>query len=386
NANTAVIATSGAGKSYFTKLVALRNLLFGVDCVVIDPEDEYRRTCKAAGGQYVRLAASSGQHLNPFDLPHGAQPDPAAGGTERTDDDDVRDPLSEQVAVLIGLVEMMVASPTAPLTPHERALLDRAVYDTYAGAGITPDPATHTRAAPVLGDLHAVLARSTDPAAAGLALRLDRFVRGSLAGLFSHPTNVALDRRLVVFNVQSLEAELRPIAIHLVASFVWGQVRRARRPRLLVVDEAWSVLQYPEGGAFLASMARRARKYHLGLLTISQDVADFLSADVGRTVLANSAVKFLMKQDGATIDLVSAAFGLSDEERRFLLAAGRGEGLFCARGARIPLQVLASRMEHELATTNPGEVAALANGVRSQSGVSVDQSPATFAGGAPWSR
>ncbi|HEU5318190.1 MAG TPA: DUF87 domain-containing protein, partial [Chloroflexota bacterium] len=368
NANATIVATSGAGKSYFTKLVALRSLLVGVDCIVVDPEDEYRRICAAAAGQYVRLAATSGQHINPFDLPrdeacgdsggttdedeHGAAAAPTGDGGE-----DGRDPLAEQVAALVGLVEMMVASPAAPLTPHERALLDRALYETYAAAGITAAAATHGRPAPLLRDLHAGLARSKDPQAAGLALRLDRFVHGSLAGLFSSPTNVALDRRLVVFNVQSLEAELRPIAIHLVTSFVWGRVRRARRRRLLVVDEAWSVLQYPEGGLFLAAMARRARKYGLGLVAISQDVADFLGSDAGRAVVSNSAVKFLMKQDGATVDLVAAAFGLSAEERRFLLAAGKGEGLLYARGARIPLRVEASPLEHQLATTAPRELA-----------------------------
>ena len=384
NANAVVIATSGAGKSYFTKLVALRSLLFGTDFIVIDPEDEYRRVCAAAAGQYVRLAATSGQHLNPFDLPVAPpdmdsggglgprandesapavppEPPPAPAARQAEDTDDGRDPLAEQVAALIGLVEMMVATPAAPLSPHERAVLDRALYATYAAAGITGDPSTYGRPAPLLRDLHSALSLAADPSAAGLATRLERFVSGSLAGLFSAPTNVALDRRFVVFNVQSLEAELRPIAIHLVTTFVWGQVRRARRPRLLVVDEAWSVLQYPEGGAFLAGMARRARKYHLGLVTISQDVADFLGSAVGRTVLSNAAVKLLMKQDAATIDLVVAAFDLSDEERRFLLAAGKGEGLFSARGGRVPLQVLASRMEHELATTAPAELAVLAD-------------------------
>jgi hypothetical protein len=374
NANLVVFAMTGAGKSYFTKLIALRTLLAGVDFLVIDPEDEYRRLCAAAGGQYVRLAAASGQCLNPFDLPPAAAPTaPAtgAGGTGRADrgpEDEGLDPLAEQVAALVGLLEVMLAEAGRDadrgagrrLTAHERAVLDRALYATYAGAGITADPATHGRPAPLLRDLHAALAAAPGDVADGLAVRLRRYVEGSLAGLFAGPTSVALDRRLVVFNVQALEPELRPVGVHLITGFVWNQVRRARRPRLLVVDEAWTLMRHPEGGAFLAAMARRARKYHLGLVTITQDVADFLGSDEGRTVLANAAAKLVLKQSGATIDAVAGALQLSPEERRYLLAAGKGEGLFFARGTRLALQVEASPAEHRLATTAPREVAELA--------------------------
>ncbi len=356
NANAVIFAKSGAGKSYFTKLMALRNLLFGVDFLVIDPEDEYRTLCEAVGGQYIRLASSSGQHLNPFDLP------------PVTSDEDGRDPLAEHVAALLGLLEIMLAEPGKPLNTHERAILDGALYQTYAGAGITNDPATHARPVPLLKDLHGVLAWVPGDAAGSLATRLRRYVDGSLAGLFSAPTNVALDRRLVVFNVQALEPELRPLGIHLIANFVWNSVRRERRPRLLIIDEAWSLMQYPEGGAFLASMARRARKYYLGLVTITQDVADFLGSEHGRTVLTNAALKLLMKQDSTTIEPVVAAFQLSPEERQFLLAASKGEGLFFARGSHVALKVEASPLEHRLATTAPRELAERARG----SGVSWD--------------
>jgi type IV secretory pathway VirB4 component len=348
NANAVVFAKSGAGKSYFTKLMALRNLLVGVDFLVVDPEDEYRALCGAVGGQYVRLASSSAQRLNPFDLPPFDY------------DEEGRDPLAEQVTALLGLLELMLAEPGRPLGAHERALLDRALYQTYAAAGIAADPATHNRPVPVLRDLHAALAASPGDPASSLATRLRRYVDGSLAGLFSTPTNVALDRRFVVFNVQALEPELRPLGIHLIASFVWNQVRRWRRPRLLIIDEAWSLMQYPEGGAFLSSMARRARKYYLGLVTITQDVADFLGSEQGRTVLANAAIKLLMKQDSATIEPVVAAFQLSPEERQLLLGAGKGEGLFFARGSHVALKVEASPAEHRLATTAPRELAARA--------------------------
>jgi len=345
NANMVVFATSGAGKSYFTKLMALRNLLLGVDFLVIDPEDEYRALCTAVDGQYVRLASSSAQHLNPFDLPPADQ------------DEEARDPLAEQVAALLALLEIMLAEPGHGLTSHERALLDRALYQTYAAAGITDQVSTQHAPAPLMRDLHAVLADTPGEVATSLAARLQRYVQGSLAGLFSAPTDVALDRRLVVFNIQALEPELRPLGVHLIATFVWNQVRRSRRPRLLIIDEAWSLLQYPEGGAFLAGMARRSRKYYLGLVTITQDVADFLGVDHGRTVLANAALKLLMKQDAAIIDPVVQTFRLSAEERQFLLAAGKGEGLFFARGSHVALKIEASPAEHRLATTSPRELA-----------------------------
>src|SRR5205814_2168073 len=186
----------------------------------------------------------------------------------------------------------------------ERAVLDGALYATYARAGITSDPGTHGRPVPLLRNMDATLLGTPGETAASLARRLARYVDGSLAGLFSGPTNVELNAHLVVFNVQSLEPELRPLGIQLIASFVWNQVRRARRPRLLIIDEAWSLLQYREGGVFLSSMARRARKYFLGLVTITQDVADFLGSEHGRTVLANAAIKLLLKQDSTTLDPV----------------------------------------------------------------------------------
>ena len=370
NANATVVATSGAGKSYFTKVLALRTLLRGVDFLVIDPEDEYRALCDAVGGQYVRLASTSAQHLNPFDLPDATPrptsppPSPESPATCDAVDDEGRDPLSEHVTALLGLLEIMLVSPgpsgssgahAAALTVHERATLDRALYETYEAFGITRDPATHARPSPLLRDLHAVLEAMPGDVAASCAARLRRYVEGSLAGLFAAPTDVALDNRLVVFNVQVLEPELRPLAIHTITSFVWGQVRRRRRPRLLVVDEAWSVLQYPEGGAFLAGLARRARKYWLGLLTISQGIGDFLATDAGRTVLANAATKLLLKQDPAGIDAVVETFRLTHDERQFLLAAAKGEGLLFCRGGRIAIKVEASAAEHRLATTTPAE-------------------------------
>jgi conjugal transfer ATP-binding protein TraC len=347
NANLAVFAMAGAGKSYFVKLMALRNLLAGIDFLIVDPEDEYGGVCQAAGGQYVRLASSSAHHLNPFDLPPPDASNP-----------DGADALAEQVAAVLGLLEVMLAAPGGALNPYERGVLDRAAYQAYAGQGITADPTTHLRPPPVLRDLQTVLEATSNDVAAGLAARLHRYVGGSLAGgLFAGPTNVALNRRLVVFNIQRLEEELRPLATHLIANFVWNRVRAERRPRLLVIDEAWSLLRYAEGGAFVSGMARRARKYYLGLVTITQDAADFLRSDAGRAVLVNAAMKLLLKQDPTTVDTVAEAFQLTPAERQHLLGAGKGEGLLFARGARMALTIEASPAEHRLATTAPRELA-----------------------------
>jgi len=347
NANLVLFATSGAGKSYFTKLLLLRTLVQGVEAIIIDPEDEYRALCTAVDGQYVRLASFSTQQINPFDLP-----------PVDTSDREGRDPLSEQIVAVLALLELMLAAPRHPLSPDERALLDAAIYQAYAKAGITRDQGTHERPAPLLRDLHALLAACDEPLARGLAPRLGRYVHGSLGGLFSGPTNLSLDRRCVVFNIQALEPELRPLGIHLITTFVWRHIRRSRRPRLLVIDEAWSLLQFPEGGAFLAAMARRARKYYLGLVTITQDVADFLGTEHGRTVLGNAACKLLLKQSSTTIGPVAEAFGLSAEERHALLGASKGEGLFFACGSRMALRIEASATEHEIATTSPRDLAA----------------------------
>ncbi|MDQ6669802.1 MAG: ATP-binding protein, partial [Chloroflexota bacterium] len=348
----------------------LRQLINGTDCIAVDPENEYSRVAEAAHGQVVRLAASSAHHINPFDLPPPAaedrsdqlqlaQPAVEAGAGEN--------PLAERVTALLGLLEVMLCGSSNPrgkagsLDNHERALLDRAIYRTYAELGITADVTTHTRAAPLLADLEAVLSDMPGEMATSLAVRLERYVGGSLsAGLFAGPTNVELDRRLVVFNIQQLEDELRPLAIHLIAGWVWTRVRRDRRPRLLVIDEAWSLLRFAEGGAFVAAMARRARKYYLGLVTITQQVADLADEGHGETILSNAAQVLLLKQKADTIDAATTRFRLTAEERQLLLGADKGEGLLLVRGNRIPLQVVASKAEYRLATTNPRDLEELA--------------------------
>jgi conjugal transfer ATP-binding protein TraC len=349
NANSVVFAKSGAGKSYFTKVTALRLMLLGVNFLVVDPEGEYRALTDAVGGQNVRLAVASPHRINPFDLP---PPDPS--------DADGRDPLAERVASLLGLLGIMLAEPGRPLGPRERALLDRVLYQTYARRGIDRDVITHERPPPILYDLVTQLEAEDGDLNRDLVLRLGPYTSGSMAGLFAGPTNVELDRSFVNCDVQGLDPQLRPIAVHQVASFVWNVARRERRPRILDVDECWTLMQHADGGAHLASMARRFRKQYMGLACVTQDVNDFLASDHGRTVLANSAVKLLMKQDPSTIERVVETFRLSAEERQFLLGAGKGEGLLFARGSHVAIRVEASPAEHRLATTAPRELAELA--------------------------
>jgi type IV secretory pathway VirB4 component len=345
NANKVVFAKSGAGKSYACKVEALRALMLGIEYYVIDPEDEYRRVCEAVGGQYIRLSGTSSHHINPFDLP----------AASARSDPDARDPLAERLLALQGLLGLMLADRGSTLSQREKGALDAALLETYRRAGITRDPTTHGQPAPVLRDLYAVLRDQGDPH--GLADRLERYVDGSLGRVFSSPTSVELDRPFVVFNVRDLEPELRPLGVYLIADYIWRQVRASRKPRMLLIDEAWSLMQHEEGARFLSSMARQARKHYLGLTTVTQDVEDFLATPEGHTVLANSSVQLLMRQDRSTIDVVAQTFRLSSGEWEFLLSCRKGEGLFFARGNHIALRVEASPMEHALATTDPAELA-----------------------------
>ena len=346
NANRVVFAKSGAGKSFACKVEALRALLLGIEYCVIDPEGEYGRICEAVGGQAVRLSPAAPHRVNPFDLPR-----PGAG-------EGPGDVLSERVVALQGLLALMLAEPGGRLDASERGVLDRALYACYARAGVTPDPATHGRPAPLMRDLLAVLEESGE--SPGLAARLSRYVGGSLGRLFSEPTTADLDGPFVVFDLSGLDDELRPLATYLIADHVGGRARSDPRPRMLLVDEAWSLMRHPEGARFLAQLARRARKRWLGLTAVTQDVGDFLASPEGHTVLANSSTQLLMRQDSSTVGIVEETFGLSAEERSFLLACRRGEGLFLDGGTHVALRVEASPYEHELATTDPAELAALA--------------------------
>ncbi len=373
NANMVVAAPAGSGKSFFVKLMAMRNLCAGTDFVVIDPEDEYRAVAAAAGGQVIRLAASSPHRLNPFDLPP-ATPSLPAAAVEIPVFGDEEDPLAERITALLGLLDLLVGE--GHLSADERAVLDRALHQTYGRAwrddqsargGIRRgEAATYSNPAPLLRDLHTVLAEGAGELDRRLAARLERYVSGSLGGgIFAGPTNVDVDQSLVIFQVRDLPPELKPLAIHVIAGHVWNSVRRTRRPRQLIVDEAATLLGHAEGGAFLANLARRARKHYLGLVTLSQQLEDFTESDHGQTVLQNAAMVLLLKQKAESISAVDSRFRLTAEERQLLLGADKGEGLLLVSGRRlgslrIPLQVVASPAEYRLATTNPRELEQLA--------------------------
>lgn len=341
NANRVVVATSGAGKSYACKVEALRALLLGIEYYVVDPEGEYAALCSAVGGERLRLSGEEPHRINPFDLPR-------AGGAAR------EGALSRRVLSLLGLLALMLAEPGERLGQAERGVLDRALYECYRRRGITDDPATHGRPAPLLEELLAVLEESGEPH--GLAPRLRRYASGSLGRLFSEPTSAAPRSPFVVFDVEGLEEELRPLATYLIADRLMGEVRAEPRPRLLLVDEAWSLMRHAEGARLLAAVARQARKRWLGLVTVTQEVSDFLGRPEGRTVLAQSATRLLLRQESSGAALLQESLGLSPAERSYLLACRKGEGLLLAAGRRVPLRIEASPREHALATTDPAEL------------------------------
>ena len=340
NANKIVFARSGAGKSFFCKVEAMRALQAGISYLVIDPESEYTPLCDWLGGRRVALSGATPHSINPFDMP------PAAAGES--------DAFSEHVLSVLGLLAIMVGDDGATLTPLERAALDAAIVETYRRAGIDRDPATHARPAPLLRDLVGVIAEGGDPHQ--LALRLRRYTDGSLARLFSEPTSVDINHPFVVFDIAGVQPDVRTLATYLIAQHVWREVRARPVPRLLLVDEAWKLLERSDSASFLASMARQARKHFLGLITSTQDVRDFLSSDAGQTVAANSAVKVLMRQDTTVAPQVAEAFGLTEAEEHFLTNAGVGRALLLAGVEHAPLVIEASPLEYQLATTDPEDI------------------------------
>jgi hypothetical protein len=354
-------AITGAGKSYFYKIRIMRELLLhrtrGLQVFVIDPEKEYEDLCTALGGDFVRLAPGSQQHLNPFDLlPSGASLATYIQDRSRGDR------LAEKVQALHALFDIMLADRgpggVTTLSAREKGLLDRALYETYRQVGITADPRTHGQQVPLLGNLYGVLrSHLCGKDEYGLADRLYRFVQGSLAGPFNAPTDVALHKHLVVFDIRDMAGELRPIGVFLITDFVWTQVLHMTRPRKLYIDEAWSLIEHPEGGRFLANLARRARKRYLALVTITQNPELFATDEWGSVVAANAATKVLKKQDRTSADAITSRFQLTGGERQRLLTCGKHEALLLAGGKRVILHIEASPLEHQLATTDPRELA-----------------------------
>jgi type IV secretory pathway VirB4 component len=340
NANLVVFAKSGAGKSFAVKLEALRSMMFGTEVIIIDPENEYQKLCDAVGGSYIRLSLNSDVRINPFDLP------------KVVDSEDANDSLRANLVTLHGLFRLMLGNGGLGLSASEEADLDQALIDTYARAGITSDPLTHQSTPPTISNLYDTLVHMGGSGPA-LAQRLRKYTTGTFAGIFSQQSNIDINNSMVVFNIRDLEDELRPIAMYIVLSHVWNIVRAEQRRRLLIVDEAWQLMQHEDSANFLFSLAKRARKYYLGLTTITQDVEDFMGSKMGRAIVNNSSMQLLLKQSAAAVDVLSSVFKLTEEERKRLANFPVGQGLFFAGPNHVQIQIIASETEEQLISTNP---------------------------------
>ena len=339
NANMTVFAKSGAGKSFAIKLEALRSLMFGTDIIIIDPENEYKTLCDAVDGSFLQLSLTSNTHVNPFDIPLAI------------DEEEADNALRANIIMLHGLLRLMMGD----MGPAEESDLDIAIINTYAQKGITNDPLTHGAEPPVMTDLYNVL-NSMGGNGPALAARLRRYTEGTFSGIFSQQSNVDLNNPFVVFNIRDLEDELRPIGMYIVLNYIWNKVKSEKKKRMLIVDEAWQLMQYQDSAQFLFSIAKRCRKYFLGLTTITQDVEDFLNTRLGRAIVNNSSLQLLLKQNPAAVDIVAETFKLTSEEKKRLSQFPVGEGLFFAGLSHIILKILASPTETQLITTNPQDL------------------------------
>jgi len=338
NANSVIFAKSGAGKSYLVKLEALRSLMFGTEIIVIDPEAEYKALAEAVGGEYITFGFQSQSKINPFDL---------SAIYEEGENE-----LGLKILSLHSLFKVVMGQ----LSSTEEAILDRALVLTYKMKGITSDPATQKKEAPLMEDLYKTLIGMEEAQAKGLAERIEKFVKGSFVGIFDQHSNVDIRNPFTVFSTKELEESLRPIAMFIILDYIWTKIKKDMKQRILVVDEAWYLMKYPDSANFLYSIAKRARKYYLGLTTITQDVEDFLTGDYGKAILTNSSIQVLMKQSPAAIDKVAQVFYLSEGEKQLLLSSNIGEGIFFAGPNHVAIRVVASPDEHQLITTRPEEL------------------------------
>lgn len=349
NANSVVFATSGAGKSYAIKLEILRSLMMGIDVIVIDPEMEYKHLSDAVGGTYINVSLASPAKVNPFDLPRAV-----GEGTK------VEDIIRSAVITLKGLLRIMIGKPIGGagvigFTPEEDSVLDRALIEAYAKNDITPETQDlSTVNPPVLTDFQDVLEGMEG--AGDLVARLQKYTEGTFAGLLNQPTNVEMDNQLVVFSVRDLEDELRPTAIYTIVNYIWNVVRSVRKKRVLVIDEAWWLMQYEDSARFVFALVKRCRKYYLGITTITQDVNDFLRSPYGQAIVNNSSLQLLMKQSPSAVDLIQKTFNLTDGEKFLLLESGVGEGIFFAGQKHAAIKVVASYTEDQIVTTNPQQL------------------------------
>ncbi len=341
NANMVIFAKSGAGKSYTVKLEILRSMMFGTEVIVIDPEQEYRYLAEAVGGAYLQIAIASDHRINPFDLP------------ELAEDENPESALRENITRLIGLISLMVDG----LSAEEQSIVDSALWETYALKDITRGARWKNPEVPTLQDFYNITKEMEG--GKNVAVRLQRFVEGTFAGVFNRATNIDLDQACIVFNIRDMEEELRPIAMYVVLGFIWNRVRSQLKRRILVVDEAWIMMRNEESAKFLFSMAKRARKYYLGVTTITQDISDFLASKYGKPIVTNSSIQLLLRQSPAAIDTLSEVFYLTDHEKFRLLESDVGEGIFFAGLKHVAIKVVASYAEDQIITSDPQQILAI---------------------------
>jgi len=339
NANMSVFATSGAGKSYAVKLEILRSMMMGTDVIVIDPEMEYKHLSEAVGGTYINISLSSESKINPFDLPR------PVGGTVTTEDI-----IRGAVITAKGLIRIMLGG----LTTVQDSMMDRALIEAYAKKDIVPEADLSTVEPPIMQDLQEVLEGMEG--SEELVLKLKKFTEGTFKGLFNSPTNVDVENQLVIFSVRDLEDELRPMAIYTIVNYIWNVVRSKMKKRILVIDEAWWLMQHEDSARFIFALVKRCRKYYLGVTTITQDVNDFLRSQYGQAIVTNSALQLLLRQSQASIDMIQKIFLLTDSEKYLLLEGGVGEGIFFAGNKHAAVKVIASYTEDQIVTTNPEQL------------------------------
>lgn len=345
NANMVVFAKSGAGKSYTVKLEILRSMMFGTSVIIIDPENEYKHLCEAVGGTFLKMSLNSHIHLNPFDLPKSKD--------ENEEGEDNEGIFRNTIANLIGLIHLMLGS----VSPEEDSIIDRAIREAYAIRDITEKSdfsALTPSSFPTMSDLYAVLQNMEG--AESLAARLERYTEGIFGGFLNKQTNMEMNNQLVVFNIRDLEAELRPIAMYIVLQFVWNEMRAKMQKRIVVVDEAWVMMQNEDAAAFLFGIAKRCRKYYTGLTTITQDIGDFAASRYGKPIITNSSMQFLLRQSPSSIDIVAETFYLTDHEKFLLLESNVGEGIFFAGSKHAAIKVVASYSEDQIITSDPRQL------------------------------
>lgn len=341
NYNSIIFAKAGSGKSYATKLEILRTLMFDASVMVIDPEKEYEYMAEVTGGRYFNISLNSEHHINPFDLPL-PRPDESAANILRSN-----------IINLVGLFRLMMGG----LTAEEDAIIDRAITETYALKDITADSDFATVEPPLMSDFEMVL--SGMEGGESLAQRLSKYTKGTWAGFINKPTNVDINNKFVVFSLRDMEDELKPIAMYIVTHYIWNAVRRELKKRLLVIDEAWWMMKSDDTASFLMGLAKRGRKYYLGVATITQDVGDFLKSPYGVPIITNSSIQLLLKQSPATIDQLQKTFNLTDEEKYLLLESDVGEGIFFAGLKHVAIKIIASYTEDQIITSDPSQVLAM---------------------------